>query len=81
MRILRVSSRLLGVTTILLRELARAEFLADISRNFWSSMMRIMRILPASSTGTSILAISTEPGPSSKKRCALSRQRMMFLAE
>ena len=34
MRILRVSSRFDGFTMILLRELARAGFLAEISRNF-----------------------------------------------
>ena len=81
MRILRVSSRLLGLTTILLRELARAGFLAEISRNFWSSIIMMTRMRPASKTGTKRLAMSTEPGPSSKKRWALSRQRMMFLAE
>ena len=81
MRILRVSVLSVGLTMILLRELARAEFLAEISRNFWSSIIRIMRIWPASRTGVKRLLMSMEPGPSSKKRWALSRQRMMFLAE
>ncbi len=66
---------------ILLRELARAGFLLDISRNFWSSKISIMRILPASMTGVRRLEILMEPGLSSKKRWALSRHKMMFLAE
>ena len=44
MRILMVSSSLEGLTMILFNELARAEFLAEISRNFCWSIIMMMRI-------------------------------------
>ena len=78
---LMVEGSSVGGTGILFRAFVRAGFLLLISRNFCSSIMRMMRMEPFSRMGRRRLLMSTEPVPFSKKRWAWSRQRMMFLAE
>ena len=75
-----VSSWLVGETWIMFKALARAGFSVEILRYFWRSIIKMMRMRPASITGRSRLEMLTEPGPSSKNKCASSRQRIMFLA-
>ena len=75
-----VSSKLVGATFIRFKLFVRDGLFCEIFKNFCSSIVRINLTAPVSRICSILFEMSMVPADSSKNTCALSKQRIMFLA-